>query len=89
MKNETILYFCNSYLLMLNFYESLEEVISDYYGKEPEENLERLKEECINILNLEPEEKKKEIKQIISNIKYLDIKHDEMEDVLKTIVLKI
>lgn len=89
MKNETILYFCNSYLLMLNYYESLEEVISDFYGKETEEIVEKLKEECSSLLKLDDEDKKHEIKEVISNIRYLDIKPSEMEDVLKTINSKL
>ena len=89
MKNETILYFCNSYLLMLNYYESLEEVISDFYGKESGESVERLKNECSTLLEMNPEEKKREIKEVISNIRYLDIKPSEMENVLKTINSKI
>ena len=89
MKNEAILYFCNSYLLMLDFYETLDEVISDFYGKETADNIEKLKEESSVLLKLEPEEKKSEIKEVISNIRYLDIKPSEMEEILKTINSKL
>lgn len=89
MKNETILYFCNSYLLMLNFYESLDEVLSDFYGKETHDVIEKLKDECNSILDLEENEKRRTIKEIISNIRYLDIKPSEMVDVLKIIKTKI
>lgn len=89
MKNETVLYFCNSYLLMLDFYESLDEVLSDFYGKETPYVVEKLKDECSRILALEQEDKKKTIKEVTSNIRYLDVKPSEMENILMTIKSKI
>lgn len=89
MKKEAILYFCNSYLLMLNYYESLDEVISDFLGKETEENVENLKDECRSILKLSGDEKDSELKEIISKIKYLNLSVLELDDILETIVSKL
>lgn len=74
---------------MLNYYETLEEVISDFCGKESAEKVKDLRNECRLILKLDSQEKLREINEIISNIKYIDIKAEELKHILQVIDSKI
>ena len=74
---------------MLDYYKTVEEVISDFCGKESSEKVEDLRNECRLILQLDSQERTRQINEIISNIKYIDVKEEEIEHILQVIYSKI
>ena len=82
MKAEGINYFCNGYLIMLDYDQTLEQVIEDYNRKETNSTKQKLKEELTYVLALPQNEKKKLLENIIMETIYFDIKEKEFEDIL-------
>lgn len=83
MKFLNIIYFCDCYLVMLDYEEELIDIIGDFKKKEINEKLRQLKNECEEILSLDDIKKMEEIKKVIINCADLDIESDEMQEILE------
>lgn len=89
MRVSNIIYFCDCYLIMLDYEEELVEIIGDFIKKETNEKIIQLKNECEEILSLENIMKVEEIKKIIINSADLDIEADEMLEILECIYINL
>lgn len=89
MKDKMILYFCNCYLVMLDYDETLEEIVQDFVSKEKAETILELKTECNNIIQLPNTEKEKVLKTIIGKADDLVIETIELETIIQNIVKNI
>lgn len=85
MRVSNIIYFCDCYLIMLDYEEELVDIIGDFTKKETNEKIIQLKNECEEILSLENIMKVEEIKKIIINCADLDIEVDEMLEILECV----
>ena len=85
MRFSNIIYFCDCYLIMLDYEEELEDIIGDFAKKETNKKIIKLKNECEEILSLDNIMKVKETKKIIKNCADLDIEADEMLEILECV----
>jgi DNA-binding transcriptional regulator YhcF (GntR family) len=89
MEIQTIVYFCDCYLMMLDYDEELESIVQDFVKKENPNMIIKLKEECKNLLTMTNQEKNEWIEKIIEKCVNLDISIREMNDILEYIYRKI
>ncbi len=87
MRENSVLYFCNCYLIMLDYDKTIDEVIIDFINNEPKQTIDELYNECNVILNANKEIQENEVQKIISNANDLDIDTDELIDILRIILL--
>ena len=85
MEISTIIYFCDCYLIMLDYEEELKDVINDFKKKEIDEKVIMLKNECSEILKMNDKERIAEMKRIIISCADLDIEVSEMKEILEYI----
>ncbi|NFA41508.1 hypothetical protein EXM65_02660 [Clostridium botulinum] len=85
MRFSNIIYFCDCYLIMLDYEEELADIIGDFAKKETNEKIIHLKNECGEILDLDNIMKVEETKKIIINCADLDIEVDEMLEILECV----
>ncbi|WP_027634337.1 hypothetical protein [Clostridium hydrogeniformans] len=85
MRFSNIIYFCDCYLIMLDYEEELEDIIGDFAKKENNKKIIQLKNECEEILSLDNIMKVEETKKIIINCADLDIEVDEMLEILECV----
>lgn len=85
MRFSNIIYFCDCYLIMLDYEEELTDIIGDFAKKETNEKIIQLKNECGEILNLDNIMKVEETKKIIINCADLDIEVEEMLEILECV----
>ena len=83
MRFSNVIYFCDCYLIMLDYEEELVDIIGDFTKKETNEKIMQLKNECEEILSLDNIMKVEETKKIIINCADLDIEADEMLEILE------
>lgn len=89
MRFLNIIYFCDCYLIMLDYEEELVDIIVDFIKKETNEKVIQLKNECQQILSLDNSMKVEETKKIIINCADLDIESGEMLEILECIYNKL
>lgn len=89
MRFSNIIYFCNCYLIMLDYEEELVDIVDDFIKKESNEKIIKLKNECQQALSFDKSNKVEEIKNIIINCVDLDIELDEMLEILEYIYNKL
>lgn len=89
MKFSNIIYFCDCYLIMLDYEEELVDIIGDFAKKETNEKKINLKNECGEILSLDNVMKVEETKKIIINCADLDVEAEEMLEILEYIYKKL
>lgn len=89
MKFSNIIYFCDCYLIMLDYEEELVDIIGDFIKKETNEKIIQLKNECKKILSLDNSMKVEETKKVIINCADLDVESDEMLEILECIYNKL
>ncbi|MHC1748001.1 MAG: hypothetical protein AB9856_06355 [Cellulosilyticaceae bacterium] len=89
MKFSSVIYFCDCYLIMLDYEEELVDIISNFIKKETSEKIIQLKNECEEVLGLDNIMKVKETKKIIINCADLDIESDEILEILECIYKKL
>ena len=82
-----IIYFCDCYLIMLDYDEELIDIIGDFIKAENNELIVQLKDECREILSLENSIKVEEIKKIMMNSVTLDIPVNLDAEVDKILVI--
>ena len=87
MRENSVLYFCNCYLIMLDYDKTIDEVIIDFINNEPKQTIDELYNECNVILNANKGIQENEVQKIISNANDLDIDTDELIDILRIILL--
>lgn len=89
MRFSNVIYFCDCYLIMLDYEEELVDIIGDFVKKETDEKVIQLKNECKQILSLDNSIKVEETKKIITNCADLDIESGEMLEILEYIYNKL
>lgn len=87
MRFSNIIYFCDCYLIMLDYDEELIDIIGDFIKAENNELIVQLKDECREILSLENSIKVEEIKKIMMNSVTLDIPVNLDAEVDKILVI--
>lgn len=85
MRFSNIIYFCDCYLIMLDYEEELANIIEDFVKKETNEKKIKLKKECEEILGIDIIMKVEETNKIIKNCANLDIEANEMLDILECV----
>lgn len=85
MKFSNVIYFCDCYLIMLDYDDELVDIIKDFTKKETNEKIIQLKNECEEIFSLDNIMKVEEIKNIIINCADLDIEVDEIQGILECV----
>ncbi|MCW6111079.1 hypothetical protein [Clostridium sporogenes] len=85
MEVSTIIYFCDCYLIMLDYEEELIDIIYDFKEKEIDEKVLMLKNECNEIINMNAKERIEEINRIITGCVDLDIEVSELQEIIKYI----
>ena len=89
MKFSNIIYFCDCYLIMLDYEEELVDIIGDFRKKETNEKIIKLKNECKQVLSLDESIKVEVTKNIMLNCADLDIESDEILEILECIYNKL
>lgn len=89
MRFSNVIYFCDCYLIMLDYEEELVDIIGDFVKKETDGKAIQLKNECKQILSLDNSIKVEETKKIITNCADLDIESGEMLEILEYIYNKL
>ena len=74
---------------MLDYDETLEEIVQDFVSKEKAETILELKTECNNIIQLPNTAKEKVLKTIIGKADDLVIETRELETIIQNIVKNI
>ncbi|GAA0741802.1 hypothetical protein [Clostridium oceanicum] len=83
MQISTIIYFCNCYLIMLDYEEELKDIICDFKRKEIVEKVIMLKKECGEILGINDKERIEQMNRIMVECLDLDIGVGEMKNILE------
>ena len=83
MRSSNISYFCECYLIMLDYDEELEDIVKEFIENETDDKIAELRSECKDILDLNEMMRGGEIKEILSNSIALDIESDDMIQIIE------
>ena len=82
MKENKLIYFLNCYFLMLDYNQSLEEIVKDYIEKESANNTKLLIDDLKYILE---EDKDEDLEYILNNSDEMNISKTELKEVIKEV----
>ena len=80
--NKEIIYFCNCYYLMLDYDQSMHQIVEEFIEKESNEIVNELLKELQYIISTEDNQKREYILQVITKCDDMDIDFFTMEKIL-------
>ncbi len=85
MNIDMIVYFFNCYYLMLDYDESMSQIVAGYIEKEKDVLVKNIYDQMDCVLKAEINTRTYYLNEIISSCEEMDVRTDEMESIIKTV----